>query len=106
MNNEPKHPWTLMVDEASNVKGSVIGVYLKLSNNEVIKQSFRLGFKVYNNEAEYEALIARLRSTKVIRARRLKVQSDSQLIVNQVLVVVQSLKPHSTNAPSSRFRET
>ena len=49
-----------MVDRASNVKGSGIGVYLMQLNNEVIEQSFRLGLKASNNEAEYEALIARL----------------------------------------------
>lgn len=108
MNDEPKQQWTLMVNRASNVKGSSIGVYLKSPNHEVIKQSFRIGFKASNNEAEYEALIAGLWLAKALRACRLKVQSDSQVIVNQVLeeytamdpgmesylAVVQSLKAH------------
>ena len=50
-----------MVNGASNLKGSDIGVHLKSLNNKVIEQSFQLG------------------------ARRLKVQSDSHFIVNQVL---------------------
>ena len=67
------------------IKGSSVGEYLKSHDGEVVKQSFRLGFSASNNEAEYEALIAGLRLAKVLGARRLKVHSDSQLIVNQVL---------------------
>ena len=74
-----------MVDGASNVKGLGIVVYLKSTNNEVIEQSFRLGFKASNNEAECEALIAGLQLAKALGPRMLKVQSDSRLIVNQVL---------------------
>lgn len=107
-NDEPEEPWTLMVDGATNVKGSGVGVYLKSPHNEVIKQPFQLGFKASNNEAEYEALIAGLQLVKALGARRLKVHSDSQLIVSQVLgeytvkdprmesylAIVQSLKAH------------
>lgn len=74
-----------MVDGASNIKGSGIGVYLNSHDGEVIKQSFSLEFSTSNNEAEYEALIARLRLAKALGARRLKIHSNSQLVVNQVL---------------------
>lgn len=74
-----------MVNRVSNVKGSGIEVYLKSPNHEVIKQSFRQGFKDSNNEVEYEALIAGLWLAKKLRPCRLQVQSDSQLIMNQVL---------------------
>ena len=37
-----------------------------------------------NNEAEYEALIARLCFTKELQACSLRIYSDSQLVVNQV----------------------
>ena len=59
-NDEPEQPWTLMANGATNVKGSSIGVYLKSPNNEIIEQSFQLGFKASNNEAKYEELIAGL----------------------------------------------
>lgn len=62
MNDEPEQSWTLRVDGASNVKGSGIEVYLKSPNNKVIQQLVRLGFRASNNEVEYEALIAGLRS--------------------------------------------
>ena len=43
----------------------------------------RLGFKASNNEAEYEALIARLNLVKKIKVESLEIYSDSQLIVCQ-----------------------
>lgn len=38
--DEPEETWTLMVDGASNVKGSSVEVYLKSSHEEIIEQSF------------------------------------------------------------------
>ena len=43
-----------------------------------------IGFKATNNEAEYEALIARLRVTTELGVESLDAFSDSQLVVNQV----------------------
>lgn len=76
--------WILQVDGSSNVKGNGKGIYLKSPTGEAIKQSFRLGFKASNNEAEYEVMVVGLQLTISLGARRLKVTSDSQLIVNQV----------------------
>ena len=45
---------------------------------------FRLGFKASNNEAEYEAFIAGLRTAFDIGARDVEIYLDSQLVVNQV----------------------
>lgn len=69
--------WILQVDGSSNVNGNGVGVYLKSPTGEVIKQSFRLGFKASNNEAAYEAMVAGLRLAKSLGARRLKVTNDS-----------------------------
>ena len=74
-----------MVDRASNFKGFGVGVFCKTPDDEIIEQSFCLGFDSSNNEAEYEALIARLRLAMALGARRLRIYSDSQLVVNQVL---------------------
>ena len=53
--------------------------------SEVLEQSFGLGFKTSNNEAEYEAVVAGLRLEKILGVRQVKVLSDLQLVVNQVL---------------------
>lgn len=37
-----------------------------------------------NNEAEYEALLARLRAAQKLKAADLEIYSDSQLVVSQV----------------------
>ncbi|KAF8104275.1 hypothetical protein N665_0175s0004 [Sinapis alba] len=68
---------------ASSNKGSGIGVHLQSPTGKLIEQSFRLGFAASNNEAEYEALIAGLRLTKVVGAKRLQAFCDSQLVASQ-----------------------
>ena len=58
---------------------------MQLPLSEVLEQSFGLGFKTSNNEAEYEAVVAGLRLEKILGVRQVKVLSDLQLVVNQVL---------------------
>lgn len=41
-------------------------------------------FKATNNQAEYEALITRLELTQAVRASKVKIQTDSQLIANLI----------------------
>lgn len=47
-----------------------------------LEKSFRLGFKVSNNEAEYEALIVGLRVTLKLGGEEVEVVLDSRLVVN------------------------
>ena len=49
-----------------------------------MEYSFRLGFRASNNEVEYEALLAGLRTILVMGARDVEIYSDSRLVVNQV----------------------
>ncbi|KAL5564601.1 hypothetical protein UlMin_027765 [Ulmus minor] len=49
-----------------------------------INCALRFRFKVTNNQAEYEALLASLRLAKEVSACHLLIYSDSQLIMNQV----------------------
>mgnify|MGYP003702812905 CR=1 FL=1 len=49
----------------------------------MIEQSIHLGFKASNNEAEYEALIARLKLSVAMEAHEVVVFCDSLLIVHQ-----------------------
>ncbi|GAU21317.1 hypothetical protein TSUD_372110 [Trifolium subterraneum] len=62
-------PWTLSVDGSSNLRGSGAGV------------------------AEYEALIAGMKLAKEMEVQELKVQSDSQLVANQVSGEFQTKDP-------------
>ena len=49
-----------------------------------VHRAIRCGFKATNNEAEYKALIAGLFLARDMGVRNLQVQSDSQLVVNQL----------------------
>ena len=49
-----------------------------------MEHSFKLGFSASNNEAEYEALLARLRAIMDLGTWEVEVYSDSRLVVNQV----------------------
>ena len=49
--------WKVYVDEATNQKGSGVGLVLISPEKLVMEKSLRLGFSITNNEAEYEALL-------------------------------------------------
>lgn len=77
-------PWKVFVDNASSASGAGAGIVVITSKGIKLKHSFRLGFKAFNNEAEYEALIAGLKTALDLGARNVEVYSNSRLFVNQV----------------------
>lgn len=60
-------------------KGSGVGVLLISPRGNEIRVAVQLNFKTSNNEAEYEALLTDLWSTKHIRAVKVIIHLDSQL---------------------------
>ena len=64
--------------------GAGAGIIIITQKGIRLEHSFRLGFKAFNNEAQYEAFIAGLRTVFDMGARDVEVYSDSQLVVNQV----------------------
>ncbi|XP_028058479.1 uncharacterized protein LOC114262317 [Camellia sinensis] len=76
--------WKLFVDRAANRHGVELGIVLTSPDGLIIEQAITLGFPTSNNEAEYEALLAGLRSALRMKASALMVFSDSKLVVNQV----------------------
>ncbi|XP_022156729.1 uncharacterized protein LOC111023574 [Momordica charantia] len=76
--------WTLYVDGSSNDKGCRAGMLLLGPGDLRFEYALQLSFKASNNEAEYEALIARLRVARGMRVNHLLILSNSQLIVNQI----------------------
>ncbi|XP_028091292.1 uncharacterized protein LOC114291637 [Camellia sinensis] len=74
----------LYVDGSSNNRGSRVEVVLISLEGFIWEQALRLGWKASNNEAEYEALLAGLRSAEHFSAEQLLVFRDSQLVVNQL----------------------
>ena len=49
-----------------------------------MEYALRFGFQASNNEAEYEAVIAKLNLTHFMEADQLKVSSDSQLVIKHI----------------------
>ncbi|XP_074351135.1 uncharacterized protein LOC141690301 [Apium graveolens] len=78
-------PWLLFVDGSSTSDSSEAGVLLVSPGGFEFQQSIRFNFPATNNCSEYEALLAGLRLAKFLQVQHLKVNSNSQLIVNYVL---------------------
>ena len=72
--------WT----ELQNSMRAGIGIVLTTPEESIIEQFFTLDFLASNNEAEYEAVLARLRMTTTLRVTGLEVRCDFSLVVKQV----------------------
>ncbi|RVX18478.1 Retrovirus-related Pol polyprotein from transposon 17.6 [Vitis vinifera] len=79
-----KEWWTLRVDGASRSSGSGVGLLLQSPTGEHLEQAIRLGFPASNNEAEYEVILSGLDLALALSVSRLRVYSDSQLVVRHV----------------------
>ena len=69
--------WKLSVDGAANAQGSGARLILTSPEGIDIEYALRFGFQASNNEAEYEAVIARLNLAHLMEVDQLEVYSDS-----------------------------
>ena len=76
--------WTLRVDGASRLSGSRVGLLLQSPTGEQLEQAIRLEFPASNNEAEYEAMLSGLDLALALSVSKLRIYSDSQLVVRHV----------------------
>lgn len=74
-----KQQWTLYVDGSSNEKGCGARTLLQSSEGTRFEYALRFNFRMSNNEAEYEALLAGLRMAQSMGAACLLILSDSHL---------------------------
>lgn len=74
----------IYVDGSSNHEVGGVGVVIEIREEEQIEFGIKLEYSLTNHEAKYEALIAGLLATKLLRGNHLTVYSDSQLVVGQV----------------------
>ncbi|XP_014489934.1 uncharacterized protein LOC106752716 [Vigna radiata var. radiata] len=86
--------WKLSVDGSSNRRGGGAGVVLEGSNGILIEQSLVFQFKVSNNQAEYEALLARMELARDLGVSWLECQTDSQLVEGQMNGIFQVKDDH------------
>lgn len=66
-----------------NKNGAGMGVVLLTLDFNSIETVIRLDFTGSNNKAEYEALVVRLLMSRELWVRKLNVQDDSSLVINQ-----------------------
>ncbi|XP_043811565.1 uncharacterized protein LOC122723477 [Manihot esculenta] len=76
--------WKLYVDGASSAGGSGAGIMLKGPEGFKVCYALRLEFKASNNVAEYEALINGMIIAMEVGVTDLEINSDSQLVINQI----------------------
>ena len=76
--------WMVQMDGSATRKVGRAKVVLISLEKETLKYAVRLQFPVTNNEAEYKVLLIGLSLAKVLGAKNLIIQIDSQLIVGQV----------------------
>jgi ribonuclease HI len=76
--------WVVHVDGSSNEKGSGARVIIKNDDGIAVEYSLRFAFWTSNNQAEYEACLARIRMAKELGASVITIRSDSQLMVSQI----------------------
>ena len=74
----------MRVDGASRSSGCGVGLLLQSPTGEHLEQAIRLGFPASNNEAEYEAILFGLDLALALSVSKLRVYSDSQLVVRHV----------------------
>jgi ribonuclease HI len=72
------------VDGSSTKKNGSAGVVLKTLGGKQLCNSLRLEFRITNNKAEYEAVLAGLKLAQEMGTECLEVRSDSQVIVGYI----------------------
>ncbi|XP_043815322.1 uncharacterized protein LOC122724430 [Manihot esculenta] len=85
--------WKLYVDGASGAGGSGAGVMLKGPEGFKVCYALHLKFSASNNVADYEALINGMLIAMEVGVTDLEVNSDSQLVVNQITGAYQARNP-------------
>jgi ribonuclease HI len=71
-------------DGALNLEGAGVGMLLISSQGEQLKYVLQIHYKASNNEAEYKALIHRLRIAVSLGIKRLLAFGDSKVVIEQV----------------------
>lgn len=79
-----KNYWTMYFDDSSTMAVSRAGVVVESPQGQRWQFAFQLDLKCTNNQAEYEALIIDLGILKEMKATRVLVYGDSQLVINQL----------------------
>ena len=80
----PPSTWEEYTNGAANQRGSRVGIVLVTLEKLVVEKSLRLGFSTTNNEAKYEALLARIEMVGKLGGEVLEIYLDSRLVIGQI----------------------
>ncbi|RDX78974.1 hypothetical protein CR513_40669, partial [Mucuna pruriens] len=92
--------WYLSIDGSTNQAGSGAGVILEGPGGILVEQSLHFEFRASNNQAGYEALLARMRLARDLEAKVLTTKSDSKLVTGKINNEYQTRDPQL-----SRYKE-
>ncbi|XP_050387227.1 uncharacterized protein LOC126803464 [Argentina anserina] len=90
---EPAPVWDIYVDDSANKTSSGAGIITTDPERNEYPYTLRFNFETSNNIVEYEALIGGIQLCLEFEATRIRIFSDSQLVVNQVDGSYQSHHP-------------
>ena len=76
--------WKVYVDNATNQRGSGMGLVLVSPEEITIEKSLKLGFSATNNQAEYEALLMGMAMVQRMGGKAVEMFSNLRLVVGQV----------------------
>ncbi|XP_040994290.1 uncharacterized protein LOC121240831 [Juglans microcarpa x Juglans regia] len=79
-----KNPWEVYVDGSTCRADGGVRAYIVASEGKESYHVVRLEFKVTNNEAEYEAVLASLAIMKGLGGKEVEMKADSQVVVGQI----------------------
>lgn len=72
------------MDVASRASDFGVGLILQSPTRELLEQAIWLDFPVSNKKTEYEAILSKLDIALTLAAIKLKICSDSQLVIGQI----------------------
>nr|GEV19742.1 hypothetical protein [Tanacetum cinerariifolium] len=84
LDKDDTESWTLFTDGASSLKGSRAGLVLIGPSGIEYTYALCFTFLCTNNEAEYEALLARLIIAQHMNISNIEVKVDSKLVASQI----------------------
>ncbi|CAL2265451.1 unnamed protein product [Prunus armeniaca] len=96
MTHMEKNYWTMYFDGSSTETRSGARVVIESPQGQRWQFAFQLDFKCTNNQAEYEALIIGLEILKGMKATRILVYGDSQVVINQLTGEYQCMSENLT----------
>ena len=73
-----------MVDGSRSEQGSGVEIVIQSTEGTEISYTVKFEFQLTNNQAKYEAFITALGLAYALRAKRVEIRADSQLVCKQL----------------------